>query len=135
VEQVAKQTAASTGSIPLILRYIPRSHCKEGESPFGKYTGHSNKTKAPKGDVASITSLKGSVTVPTLKMWQAKVSWPPILGFIVSFKKSDDLSSVRTKEGFDPNAYKLMEKAGYDFQNPATLGMVVEVKPHGLNET
>ena len=39
-----------------------------------------------------------------------------------------------TKEGFDPNAYKLMEKAGYDFHNPATLGKVVEVKPHGLNE-
>jgi len=42
---------------------------------------------------------------------------------------------VRTIEGFDPNAYKLMEKVGYDFQNPATLERVVEVKPHGFNET
>ena len=68
-------------------------------------------------------------------MWQEKVSRPPIPGFVVSSKENDDLPSVRTKEGFDPNAYKLMEKAGYDFQNPTTLGKVVEVKPHGLNET
>ena len=97
--------------------------------------GHSNETKATKSDAASITSLKGSVTAPTLKMCQAKVGRPPIPGFVVSSKDNNDLPSVRTKEGFDPNAYKLMEKAGYDFQNPATLGMVVEVKPHGLNET
>jgi len=45
------------------------------------------------------------------------------------------LPHARTKEGFDPNAYKLMERAGYDFQNPATLGKVIKVKPHGLNET
>jgi len=28
-----------------------------------------------------------------------------------------------------------MEKADYDFQNPTTLGKVVEARPHGLNET
>jgi len=39
------------------------------------------------------------------------------------------------KRDFDPNAYKLMEKASYNFQNPTTLGKVVEEKPHGLNET
>ena len=67
-------------------------------------------------------------------MWQAKVSRPYLLGFIVSFKEGDDLPSARTKKGFDPNAYKLMERAGYDFQNPATLGKVVEVKPYGLTK-
>ena len=50
-------------------------------------------------------------------------------------KEENDLPHTRTKEGFDPNAYKLMERAGYDFQNPATLGKVIEVKAHGLNET
>ena len=28
-----------------------------------------------------------------------------------------------------------MEKAAYDFQNPTTLGKVVEAKPYDLNET
>jgi len=45
------------------------------------------------------------------------------------------LPNAWIKEGFDPNTYKLMENAGYDFQNPTTLGKVLEAKPHGLNET
>jgi len=53
----------------------------------------------------------------------------------VSSKENDDLPSLWTKEGFDPNACKLMKKATYNFQNPATLGKVVEVKPHGFNKT
>ena len=48
---------------------------------------------------------------------------------------SDNFSHARTTEGFDPNAYTLMEKAGYDFENLTTLGKVVESKPHSLNET
>jgi len=63
------------------------------------------------------------------------VSRPPLSGFVISSKKGDDLPSARTKEGFDPNAYKLMERASYDFQNPTILGKVVEEKPHGLTET
>jgi len=43
------------------------------------------------------------------------VSRPPIPGFVVSSKDGDELLSVQTKERFDPNAYKLMKKAGYDF--------------------
>jgi len=68
-------------------------------------------------------------------MWQAKVSRPPLSGFVVSSKEGDDFPSAQTKEGFDPNACKLMERAGYDFQNPAALGKIVEAKPHGLTET
>jgi len=28
-----------------------------------------------------------------------------------------------------------MERADYDFQNPNTLGKIIEVKPHSLTET
>jgi len=111
--------------MPPILRYIPNLERKEGESPFSECTSSSIKTKATKDDGAGITSLKGGVIVPTLKMWQAKVSRPPISGFVVSSKEGNDLLGVQTKEGFNPNAYRLMERAGYDFQNPATLGKVV----------
>jgi len=69
VDQVTKQDVASMASIPPILRYIPRSRHKEGESPFVESTGSSNKSKATKGDADCTTSLKGSVPVPTLKMW------------------------------------------------------------------
>ena len=43
-------------------------------------------------------------------------------------------SNARTKEGFDPNAYKLMEKAAYDFNNPFLLGKVVELETYSLNK-
>jgi len=63
------------------------------------------------------------------------VSRPPLFGFVISSKEGDDLPSAQTREGFDPNAYKLMERAGYDFQNRAALRKVVQAKPHGLTET
>ena len=63
------------------------------------------------------------------------MSRPPFSRFVVSSTVSDNLPNARTKERFDPNVYKLMEKAVYDSQNPTTLGKVVVAKPHGLNET
>ena len=69
IEQVAKPAAALTGSMPTILRYIPKSRRKEGESPFGECTSNSIEAKATKGEGASITSLKEGVMVLTLKMW------------------------------------------------------------------
>jgi len=72
-------------------------------------------------------------------MNQPKVSKCPLLGFVSSskalLKEEEVLPHTRTKDGFDPNAYKVMERAGYNFQNPATLGKVIEVKPHRLNDT
>jgi len=118
------------------LRYVPKSRRKEGESPFTGVTRGNTEDKAiRKANEASMIALKGNATVPTPKAGQSKVSRPPLAGFVISSSGSDNLPNARTKDGFDPNAYKLMEKAGYDFQNPTTLGRVVEAKPHGLNET
>ena len=67
---------------------------------------------------------------------------PPLKGFTRAtrnFVEEDSLPVRRTKEGFDPKAYKLLEKSGYDFQNPPQLGQLyldyVEEKSHGLNST
>ena len=47
-------------------------------------------------------------------------------GFISCSKtlldKEENFPNAQTKEGFDSNAYKLMEKADYDFNNPVVLG-------------
>ena len=84
-------------------------------------------------------ALKGSATLLTQKVYQPKVSRHPLPGFVSSskafLKEEEVLPHTHTKDGFDPNAYKLMERAGYNFQNPATLGKVIEVKPYGLNNT
>jgi len=118
------------------LRYVPKSRRKEEELPFTGVTRGNTEDKAiRKANEASMTALKGNAMVPAPKAGQTKVSRPPLVGFVVSSSGSDNLPNARTKKGFHPNVYKLMEKAGYDFQNPTTLGNVVEAKPHSLNET
>ena len=59
--------------------------------------------------------------------------------FVVSSKGlpqgESELLRVRTSDGFDQNAYKLMKKANYNFSKPPSLGNVIEAKPYGLNDT
>ena len=63
----------------------------------------------------------------------------PLPGFVSSskalLKEEKDFPYTQTKEGFDPNAYKLVEGVNYDFQNPTTLGKVIKAMPRALNET
>jgi len=44
-------------------------------------------------------------------------------------REEENLPKARKKEVFDPNAYKLMEKACYNFNNPVMLGKIVGWKP------
>jgi len=91
--------------MPPVSSYIPRSRRKEGESPFSECTSRGFETKAiKKDDGTSITTIKVSITIPTLKMWQAKVSRPPLSWFVVSSKEGNDLLSAQTKEGFESKA-------------------------------
>ena len=99
-----------------------------------KYGGKAIK----KGSGASLGTLKDSATFPTRNMFQLKVSKPSHLGFILCsktlFDKEEDFPNTRMKEGFNLNAYKLMEQAGYDFNNPVVLGKLVDVKTYNLNK-
>jgi len=83
--------------------------------------------------------LKGKGVLPTHKASQNKVVRAPLVGFVMSSKGSlqeeVDLPMVHTEDGFDPNAYKLLKKSGYDFNRPVSLGYVIEAKPYGINET
>ena len=139
-KQVPGQVVASPNPMTPILRYVSKSRRRKGESPFGGVVNGEAEGKIIRNaDEASLGALKGNVTLPMQKVYRPKVSRQPLPGFVSSskalLKEENDLPHTRTKEGFDPNAYKLMERASYDFQNPATLGKVIEVKPHGLNET
>ncbi|TYK25790.1 ty3-gypsy retrotransposon protein [Cucumis melo var. makuwa] len=85
-------------SNPLILRYIPLSRHKKVESPF---------VKSPQGlKVGDIEVLKESLTTPLTKITKQELK--------IDLTEAS-LSQRRTKDGFDPKAYKLMTKAGYDF--------------------
>ena len=56
-----------------------------------------------------------------------------MVGFVMSSKgllqEEVDLPKVSTEDGFDPNAYKLLKKSGYDFNGPVPLGVSLKLSP------
>ena len=48
----------------------------------------------------------------------------PLKGFVRGATEHGTLPNKRTTEGFDPNAYRLLAKAGYDFKGPDMMGSV-----------
>ncbi|TYK21493.1 uncharacterized protein E5676_scaffold305G00300 [Cucumis melo var. makuwa] len=85
-------------SNPPILRYVPLSRRKKGESPFVEF---------PQGlKVGDIKVLKESFTRQLTKITKQETKIDPTKA---------SLPQRQTKDGFDPKAYKLMAKAGYDF--------------------
>ncbi|CAL2238575.1 unnamed protein product [Prunus armeniaca] len=122
-------------SIP-VLRYVSSSRQKERQSPFGK------EVKPMKLWESDMKFLKESTTMPLPKLSNSDVSKYSVPGFVRPSQKAighESLSIKRTKEGFDPNAYKLMSKAGCDFglsPLPGELNLdITGERTHGLNET
>ena len=74
-----------------------------------------------------IAILKSDFTLPLPKLDQVgelnqvASTKPPLKGFTRATRnlvEEDSLPVKRTEEGFNPKAYKLLAKSGYDFQNP-----------------
>ncbi|KAH7865724.1 hypothetical protein Vadar_010358 [Vaccinium darrowii] len=94
----------------------------------------------PKLQNCEESTLKG-LTFPVTDLSQTKVA-PPLKGFVRATNSpmvgDDNLPSQRTN-GFDPNAYKLLAKAGHNSKDSTTLGKllpeVIGEKVHGLNST
>ncbi|KAL2941826.1 Sal-like protein 4 [Bienertia sinuspersici] len=110
---------ASTSPAP-VLRYVPKSRRKEGQSPFLNCADRC-KVKATNSLDLRVQIANEGITLPIQQSRDPKI-----------VKAS--LPEVR-KDGFDQVAYKLMESSGYDFSNPEPMGKVVEAKAYGLNQT
>ena len=126
---------------PMVLRYVPASKRKEGQSPFGLTMETKDKCKNSIQE-KDIAILKNDFTLPLPKLDQVASTKPPFKGFIKATRnlvEEDSLPVRRTEEGFDPKAYKLLANSGYDFQNPPQLGQLysdyVEEKSRRLNST
>ncbi|KAM2369474.1 hypothetical protein EV1_046376 [Malus domestica] len=114
-DELAKPATTKGSRTPLdgpntsIFRYILMSRRKNGQSLF--------ETGASK---ANAQRHKDNLS-------DAKVARLP-QGFIKALPKGMEpsfLPTKRTEEGFNPNAYKLMSKAGYDFASSSNLGKKV----------
>ncbi|KAG9450039.1 hypothetical protein H6P81_010004 [Aristolochia fimbriata] len=82
-----------------ILRYVPQSRRKKGESPFA--------TCDQEEPAEKLKALKGAATIPLPKLKNR--------GILVEEKQGPpELPKTRT-QGFDPNAYRMMAKAGSGF--------------------
>ncbi|KAM1993552.1 hypothetical protein ACFX16_009872 [Malus domestica] len=99
------------------------SRRKNGQSPF--------ETGASKADAQrhkdNVKLLKTNAVLPLTQLSDAKVARLPQC-FIKALPKGVEpsvLPTKRTEEGFDPNAYKLMSKAGYDFTSSSNPGKKV----------
>ncbi|CAL8990430.1 unnamed protein product [Prunus brigantina] len=119
-----------------VLRYVSSSRRKEGQSPFGE------EVKPRKWGESDMKFLKESTTIPLPKLNNSDVSKSSVPGFVRPSQEAtrhESLPVTRTKEGFDPNAYKLMSKAGYDFGFSSLMGElnpdVTGERKHGLSET
>ena len=99
---------------------------KDGGAPFSECTTLESITK-PIGKLKETDwhVLKGKGVLLTYKTSQSKVVRAPFAGFILSLKGSlreeGDLPKVRTYDGFNPNASKLMKKSSYDFNRSVPL--------------
>ncbi|KAM1462790.1 hypothetical protein ACFXTO_047781 [Malus domestica] len=110
---------------------------KNGQSPF--------ETRASKADTRwhkdNVKLLKMNTVLPLTQLGDAKVAKLP-QGFIKALPNGVEpsfLPTKRTKEGFDPNAYKFMSKARYNFassSNPRKKVLnTVNNKEHNLTKT
>ncbi|KAM2779107.1 hypothetical protein COP1_014414 [Malus domestica] len=127
----------SNGPSKPVFRYIPMSRRKNGQSLFE--TGVSKADAQRYRD--NVKLLKTNAILPLTQLGDAKVAGLP-QGFIKALPKGVEpsfLPTKRTEEGFDPNAYKLMSKAGYTFassSNPEKkVSNTVNDKERDLTET
>ncbi|XP_027109234.1 uncharacterized protein [Coffea arabica] len=105
-----------------ILRYIPRSRREEGQSSFIR---------------------NNTLNVPLTKIESVKSEKTSLQGFVRPKEESAvehySLPTNRTQEGFDPNTYRLLAKAGYNPNEKHALGKlppeVTGEKTHGLTPT
>ncbi|XP_071933254.1 uncharacterized protein [Coffea arabica] len=105
-----------------ILRYTPKSKREEGQSSFIR---------------------NDTLNVPLTKIEPVKIEKVSLQGFVPPKEEPAvehyPLPTNRTQEGFDPNAYRLLAKAGYNPNEKNTLGKlppeVTGERTHGLTPT
>ncbi|XP_075084754.1 uncharacterized protein LOC142168006 [Nicotiana tabacum] len=106
----------------LVFCYVPCEHRKKGQPLLQECT--------PKKEIShkDIRHLKEHMTIPVAQ-----------IPFVTCESTKGNLQANKIKGYFDPKAFILLEKSGYDFSNPSRLGElkdeVIGKKIHGLTES
>nr|POF01480.1 hypothetical protein CFP56_59821 [Quercus suber] len=111
-----KHQASKVTKAAPVLHYVSVTKRKEGQSPFS-------------GDGELVLEDLQGLTFPVAKITKSRISSQPLEGFARpsqgSIVEHGTLPTKRTKEGFDPNACRLMAKASYDHEKPSGLGKLI----------
>ena len=120
-----------------VFRYIPRSRRSEGQPLFIEDKSKVQHRRLENGD---LQVLKEDVIVPLPNL--QLISRDETQKSVKSSRdqtKQEFFPNKRIDEGFNPKAYKLLAKAGYDFASSSRLRELspetTSNKMHGLNET
>lgn len=139
---IRTETSTPSNNSP-VLRYVPLSHRKNGQSPFVECLRPTEDMEKPfiKLTMEDVAILKENHAMPLTSSTNHLPS-KPLKGFVRPSQNLTEhgiLPSERTKEGFDPKAYRLLAKAGFDFSKQGDLGELISEatgeKMHGLSKT
>jgi len=95
--------------------------CGKKVSPALQYIPKRNKDESESSNRQA--NMLKELTLPVKRIEAVKLSSMPFAGFVAqNCLQNVALPTKRTDEGFDPNAYKLFAKAGYNPNEPTKLG-------------
>ncbi|XP_070011134.1 uncharacterized protein [Nicotiana sylvestris] len=130
-EPITKRVEVTIGKAKVVTEEVHanvnKSH-KGGIASYGKKVSqvlqYVPKRKKDEGESSTLqTKTLKELTLPVKRIEVVKLSSKPLAGFVTqNHWQNVVLSTKRTGEGFDPNAYKLFAKAGYNPDEPSKLG-------------
>ncbi|KAK9756753.1 hypothetical protein RND81_01G118700 [Saponaria officinalis] len=129
--QATERVVPTTPRSMPIFKYVPKSRQKEGEASFAECSQTEGSSSKMIND-ENLHTLKQNATILLSTKNHHRKSKPSLQRFVAA---SENEGEASTKGRFDPNAYKLLSKSGYDFENPIPMGKVIEAAPYGLNQT
>ncbi|KAK4389711.1 hypothetical protein Sango_2308100 [Sesamum angolense] len=115
-------------------------YCRNGERKYCPPQSQSHATRNNDSSTLEPESLK-SLTLPLTQINMKQPSKPPLKGFVPSTLEEEEGHEALAidEKGFDPKAFKLLIKAGYDSKEKLSLGKLppeaTGKKLHGLNAT
>ncbi|XP_070034861.1 uncharacterized protein [Nicotiana tomentosiformis] len=130
-EPTTKKAEVTAGRAKVVTENVQPNSNKSyrGDiASYGKKVTHAlqyvPKRKKDKGESSNLqTNMLKELTLPVKRIEAVKLSSNPLAGFVAQNRLDKvALPTKRTDEGFDPNAYRLFAKAGYNPNEPSKLG-------------